>query len=180
MSRLKFIGERCRRDDGCALRLFGGFFCLVFFGGRLVVDYLDSLGAIVSLLVINPIAVLAELSGFTMLRLGMIFSRCLGSIRFFILMGMATGCILDALRLQFLWMGMRSVGVVFVVEEVLDREGNVGVSAVYGGDIQKKMVAIVRKHRSLLPIITWSSITPYPHADWRNALLFMLFSSACP
>lgn len=154
ISRLKFIGERRGRGNGYRLRMIGCLFYGVFFEGGLVVDYLDCLRAIISLPVIHPIAVLARMSGFTMLSLGGIFPRCLGSIGLLILMVMATGCILAALRLQFLWMGVRSVRVVLVVEKVLDREGDVGVSAVDGGDIQEKMVTAARKHSSLLPIIT--------------------------
>ncbi len=120
-------------------------------------DYFDSLRTIIGLPVINPIALLTRLSQVTM-GLRMILSGCFGSIGCFILVGMLMGTMLVALGLHFLWMRMGCMGVILVVEEVLDGEGDVGVSAVDGGDVQENMVVAVGKHRSLLPIITKQSL----------------------
>lgn len=129
-----------------AFWLFLGLFDRHFFEIGLTANYLNCLRIVVCIPLINDIALFARQSRLSLIHfIPLLFCtfRCIWLFSFMIMpwWGVLVSRIMD-----FLWMLLLLWGVILIIEQMLNREGNIGVPAINRRNIQEEMVAVHRMH----------------------------------
>jgi hypothetical protein len=125
-------------------KLSGSLLGWFLLGSRPAVDYLNSLRAILSVFLLDSIALLAGLPAYKCMRPGCLLTRSTWRIRLLSLGSAFGGGVLGLAGKQFLWEMLALGSIVLAAEQEPNGEGEIGVPAVDIRNVKEEVVVPTR------------------------------------